>query len=122
MNCLKCGEKIEHNQVFCPNCLAEMEHYPVKPDIVVQLPIQQRGKQPVAPQNAVRRQTMADMEAKCRKLKKANRVLATLMAIFILATLVLSAMTFNLIEQWGLVKKRGQNYTAISETVFYEPT
>lgn len=122
MNCLKCGEKIEHNQVFCPNCLAEMEQYPIKPDIVVQLPSQQKAKQPAAPQNAVRRQTMADMEAKCRKLKKANRVLTTLMVIFILATLVLSAMTFNLIEQWGLVKKWGQNYTTISETAASEPT
>ena len=43
MNCLKGGRQILFAQVFCEDCHAEMEHYPVKPDTVVQLPPQTRA-------------------------------------------------------------------------------
>lgn len=122
MNCLKCGERIEHNQVFCPNCLAEMEQYPVRPDIVVQIPMEQKSKPKPAPQNAVHRQSMEEVEAKCRKLKKTNHVLLAVCVILMAATLVLSAMTFNLLDRWGFIVKLGQNYTTISETISDNPT
>lgn len=38
MACLKCGKKTKDEQVFCPECLAVMETYPVKRDIHIQLP------------------------------------------------------------------------------------
>lgn len=38
MNCMKCGTEIEESQVFCDDCLAVMEKYPVKPDVAVHLP------------------------------------------------------------------------------------
>lgn len=38
MHCMKCGIEIEETQVFCDDCLAVMEKYPVKPDVAVQLP------------------------------------------------------------------------------------
>ena len=38
MYCMKCGREIRENAVFCPNCLAEMEKYPVQPGTVVLLP------------------------------------------------------------------------------------
>ena len=31
MSCMKCGKEVSEDQVFCPECLAEMERYPVKP-------------------------------------------------------------------------------------------
>ena len=38
MNCIKCGRKIKDRQVFCEECLAIMEAYPVKPGTPIQLP------------------------------------------------------------------------------------
>ena len=38
MHCLKCGRKTEDPHVFCPDCLIEMEKYPVMPGTVVRLP------------------------------------------------------------------------------------
>ena len=45
MNCMKCGRKIKDRQVFCEECLAIMETYPVKPGTPIQLP-------PPPPKNA----------------------------------------------------------------------
>jgi hypothetical protein len=36
--CLKCGKKTEDRSVFCNECLAIMEQYPVKPGTVVHIP------------------------------------------------------------------------------------
>ena len=38
MSCLKCGKSTQDEQVFCSQCLAGMEAYPVKPDVHVTLP------------------------------------------------------------------------------------
>ena len=38
MSCLKCGKSTQDEQVFCAQCLAGMEAYPVKPDVHVTLP------------------------------------------------------------------------------------
>lgn len=36
--CLKCGKKAAERSVFCSDCLAIMEDYPIKPGTVVHLP------------------------------------------------------------------------------------
>ena len=38
MNCMKCGVELKNDGVFCEECLADMAHYPVKPNITVNLP------------------------------------------------------------------------------------
>lgn len=38
MNCMKCGKKTDGTSVFCAECLAEMERYPVRPGTVVHIP------------------------------------------------------------------------------------
>lgn len=38
MFCMKCGKEIPDEHVFCPDCLADMDQYPVKPGTPVQLP------------------------------------------------------------------------------------
>ena len=38
MSCMKCGKAVSEGQLFCEACLAEMEHYPVKPGTPVLLP------------------------------------------------------------------------------------
>lgn len=38
MNCMKCGREIPEDDVFCAECLADMEKYPVKSGTVVFIP------------------------------------------------------------------------------------
>lgn len=38
MSCMRCGKEIGEGQVFCAECLAEMERHPVKPGTPIQLP------------------------------------------------------------------------------------
>ena len=46
MSCMKCGKEVSEDQVFCPECLAEMDRYPVKPGTPVLLP----HREPIAAQ------------------------------------------------------------------------
>ncbi len=38
MKCMRCGNQTEENQVFCAECLEDMERQPVKPGTPVLLP------------------------------------------------------------------------------------
>lgn len=38
MNCIRCGREIPADQVFCPECLEDMDRHPVKPGTAVRLP------------------------------------------------------------------------------------
>ena len=38
---MKCGAEIKGEQVFCDECLAQMARFPVRPNVVVQLPPKQ---------------------------------------------------------------------------------
>lgn len=38
MNCMKCGKETNGTNVFCDPCLAEMDHYPIKPGTKVLIP------------------------------------------------------------------------------------
>ena len=38
MNCLRCGQEVSPDQVFCDSCLADMERHPVKAGTPVILP------------------------------------------------------------------------------------
>lgn len=38
MNCMKCGKQIPDTQVFCDDCIAVMDKYPVKIDTAVHIP------------------------------------------------------------------------------------
>lgn len=38
MSCMRCGKETDENQVFCTECLKDMEQQPVKPGTPIQLP------------------------------------------------------------------------------------
>ena len=45
MSCMRCGKETDENQVFCAECLADMERHPVKPGTPIVLP--NRPERPV---------------------------------------------------------------------------
>ena len=116
MNCMKCGREIEETQVFCAECLAEMEKYPVKPGTVVQLPARSTT---VPIRKPVRRRPQMPPEEQIKYLKKRVWILRFLLA---LTTALLITATGFLI--WRMNEEDvkilpGQNYITEETT---EPT
>lgn len=110
MNCMKCGREIEESQVFCPDCLADMEKYPVKPGTVVQLP-RTSAYQPVKkpPQ---RRKAAPPLEEQVRTLRKWARMLALAL---VLAIILLVGVGYVAVRQYLEMENRvlpGQNYSS----------
>ncbi len=82
LDCMKCGKELKNEGVFCPDCLAEMEKYPVKPNITVQLPPRRIT---TAARKKARRQRYVKAEDQIRHLKTVrNRLIATLVAVILL--------------------------------------
>lgn len=110
MNCMKCGREIEPGNVFCEECLADMEKYPVKPDTAVQLPRRQEsafGKKP-----RTRRRPAPAPEEQVKHLKRRVRLLAFFLAVALILLAVFGYFGISyLLEDDG--PQPGQNYSAI---------
>lgn len=110
MGCLKCGRDTISEQVFCVDCLVEMEKYPVRPGTVVQLPSHKNAS---ALKKAVKRRTIP-LEDQVKVLRKRVRILAILL---ILVTVIAAALAVPAVEH--LLEnhfKIGQNYTTVTQT------
>ncbi len=114
MNCLKCGRETLAEQVFCPDCQAEMEKYPVKPGTVVLLP---RRKENAAPKKALRR---IPLEDQVQTLRSWARWLAIGLILSLILNGLLAYPAFEYLTEDRV--KIGQNYTAIVPTEVPEPT
>ena len=107
MNCLKCGRETASEQIFCLDCLAEMEKYPVKPGTVVQLP--QRKESP-----ALRRPKRRSLTSE-EQIRQLQRRIRTLALLLFLSILVIVALLIPTIEH--LTEKHylpGQNYSSMT--------
>ena len=114
MNCLKCGRQILFGQVFCEDCQAEMEHYPVKPDTVVQLPPQ--TKQPGRSKRGIHRRPALPPEEQERKTaRKCRWLTAGLIAALVLAA-ALAFANGILMEKMNGRTPLGKNYSTVVST------
>lgn len=41
MSCIRCGKETDVDQIFCDECLQDMERHPVKPGTPIQLPVRE---------------------------------------------------------------------------------
>ena len=108
MNCMKCGRETVSEQVFCPECLAEMEKYPVHPGTIVLLP----SRKPAAQQKKQSKKRTLPLEEQVKALKKRSRVLFLLLIIVtvIAAGLAIPAVNHLMENRF----KIGQNYTTVT--------
>lgn len=111
MGCMKCGRDTVSEQVFCPDCLLEMQKYPVRPGTVVQLPVRKHShtskKQPA-------RKRTVPLAYQVEVLKKRCRILFLLL---ILVTALAVALAFPAAEHYHENKhKIGQNYSTVTVT------
>ncbi|MBQ6997977.1 MAG: hypothetical protein IJN60_06380 [Oscillospiraceae bacterium] len=88
MNCIKCGTELPGEQVFCDACLAEMDKYPVKPDITVTLP--PRKEAPVSKKKTRKRNL--PQEEQLRRVKAKLRLAHITLAVVFICFLLVVAM------------------------------
>mgnify|MGYP003304589589 CR=1 FL=1 len=111
MNCMKCGREISEDSVFCADCLAVMEKYPVKPSITVQIPVR-----PVSPpiKKKQRKQKYIKPEDQIRHLRSQIRWVSLALVAALLAFAVTAALLIRLLDQRDNEYGIGQNYGTMS--------
>ena len=107
MNCLKCGKKTVDEHVFCDECLAVMERYPVKPGTPVHLP--RHAFAPTNKKPAPRKRTISQ-EEQIEKLRKRLRR-SRLAGLVLLLVLCLAAVLLVREIAGEDIPVIGQNYT-----------
>ena len=106
MNCMRCGREIRDGQVFCPECLAEMEKCPVRSDAPVRLP-----RRPDPDLRRTVRKKGPSEEEQIRILKKRVRILAWLLAAAIVVIILLSIPAVRNLVENSISRLPGQNYS-----------
>ena len=95
MNCMKCGRKIKDRQVFCEECLAIMDTYPVKPGTPIQLPPPPSKNSTPAKANK-RRQRNSEQQIAYQRIT--IRWLSLALTVSILSFIVVAAMLLWVLE------------------------
>jgi len=116
--CMKCGRDTLDGQAFCVDCQKDMARYPVKPNIVVQLP-QKKTTAPVKRAVQSRRRPISSSEL-IRRLRKRCRTFVALWLVTLL--LLLPASYFAAKYFFGeTIHLPGQNYSTFSTVETEEP-
>ena len=111
MNCLKCGSETVSEQVFCPECLLEMEKHPVRPETVVMLP---RRKEVPVVKKAPKRH-VPSIEEQNKQLRKWLTILSAVLAVCVLLIILMIKPTMHYILDDHV--EIGQNYSSVIPTV-----
>ena len=92
MHCLKCGKNTKNEQVFCPQCLAVMDTYPVKADARIQLPNHANRE---GPKKSGKKRRPPSLEEQLVTLRRRNR---RLVALLLVAALLLGVTGYLLLH------------------------
>ena len=95
MHCMKCGRKIKDRQVFCEECLAIMDTYPVKPGTPIQLPPPPSKNSTPAKENK-RRQRNPEQQIAYQRIT--IQWLSLALTVSILSFIVVAAMLLWVLE------------------------
>ena len=96
MRCLKCGQEIGDSEVFCPDCLKDMEKYPVKPGTVVRLP--QRAPAPVGKKRQPKHLPFWKAADQITRLRNRTRWLTVALIVTFLCFLAAAFLVAYLLE------------------------
>lgn len=113
MNCMKCGREISLGQVFCKDCLADMEQYPIKPGTPVPLFDQPAA---VQPKRAVNTRKQKKPEEQIAGLKNWILGLSLTLLAVILGFSITTAALINRLEEAENAVPPGQNYSTLDTT------
>ena len=111
MNCMKCGRETQNESVFCPDCLMDMEKYPVRPGTVVQLPRRREVSAVKKPQ----KRHIPSAEEQVRSLRRYVMILTVLLIACITAIALMFRPTMHYVRDEHF--EIGQNYSSIVTSV-----
>lgn len=97
MSCMRCGKEIDEGQVFCTECLADMERHPVKSGTPIQLP--QRSNQNTA-KRASFRLAESKWQDKIFRLKYTMFWLIVLIVLLTAALVLCVCMLLQVTPEW----------------------
>lgn len=111
MACMKCGRETAADQIFCQDCLLDMERYPVKPGTAVLLPIHRESS--AIRKSAQRRTPSAEDQVKWLKKRVRLLTILLLLCVVLIACLAVPAAEHLMEDR----VRPGQNYSSIVTTV-----
>lgn len=112
MKCMKCGREQDSEQVFCNDCLVEMEKYPVNPNASVYLPLRRDASHTRKPQT---RRSRLSPEEQVKVLKKRLWFLSGILIVTLVLLIAMIQPTVEyFIRRYNL--QPGQNYSTITPT------
>ena len=112
MQCMKCGRDTEAEQVFCESCREIMAKYPVKPNVVVQIPHRPEQTQK---KQAVRRRATVSLEEQVTRLRRTVALLILLVILLVGAVAAVAGLASDLYKKSEDKVLPGQNYVTATE-------
>ena len=114
MNCMKCGRETVGEDVFCQDCLTEMEKYPVEPGTVVLLPRRKEYSAKKAP-----KRHSPSPEEQIEELRQQKTTMLFLLVICIILITLMYKPTMHYVrdEHYEI----GQNYSSVSPSTPDKP-
>lgn len=113
MNCMKCGREIALGQVFCKECLADMEQYPIAPGT----PVPMFNTNPtVAPKRPASNRKQKKPEEQISSLKKWILALSLLLLVVIIGFSLVTSVLMHRLEEAQTDETRDQNYSSLDTT------
>lgn len=97
MSCIKCGKKLNNHHVFCDECLALAENYPVEPDTPIILP--KVTETAPAKKRQTRKRPAPSPEEQLPRLRKIIRRLVLLILFLIILLSASVWLIWNLLQQ-----------------------
>lgn len=108
MNCIKCGRETVDEDVFCQDCLLEMEKYPVQPGTVVLLP--RRKDYSYTKKNSKRHVPSVEEQIAILRKQVGLLIFFLLVAIACIAVMFKPTMHYVRDEHFEI----GQNYSSVA--------
>ena len=113
MQCLKCGNKTAEKQVFCEDCLAIMQKYPIKPGTAIHIP--QREK--IDPEKRRAAQDIEDAkDSQIQRQRSVIRMLIGVLAVMSAILLLTAGILLHMMNENDISKSIGKNYTTVDTT------
>ena len=114
MFCMKCGREVDEGQVFCIDCLKEMEKHPVRPGTVVLLP--KRDEAHFVRKSQSKRRAAPTPEEQIKILKTRLRIVnAMLLVSLVLMAMLIYPAAKQLLEENRILP--GQNYNTVVDII-----
>ena len=113
MYCMKCGREVEGEEVFCTECMVQMEQEPIAMNASVKIP-----RQP--PRDSRSRRPLVHLEEEVKRLERSNERLRVWVILLATAVVLLSMAIYHK-QVVQAVEDLGKNYSIVESGIHHGP-